>query len=144
MAKTPSATLREKCPYSEFSWSIFSLIRTEYGPGKLGIRTLFTLCTPLQLLYLHRRNSSLVHCFSFYPRFTLPSSGLWDKNCLPELGLYLGDVFQYLIFGISVYLLTEICILFVLSSILFHKQTVNKQPLHDIPFHSYHKQLSRI
>ena len=24
-------TLREKCPYSEFSWSTFSPIRTEYG-----------------------------------------------------------------------------------------------------------------
>ena len=24
-------TLREKCPYSEFFWSIFSRIRTEYG-----------------------------------------------------------------------------------------------------------------
>ena len=24
-------TLREKCPYSELFWSIFSLIRTEYG-----------------------------------------------------------------------------------------------------------------
>ena len=24
-------TLREMCPYSEFFWSVFSLIRTEYG-----------------------------------------------------------------------------------------------------------------
>ena len=24
-------TLREKCPYSEFSWSVFSNIQTEYG-----------------------------------------------------------------------------------------------------------------
>ena len=24
-------TLRERCPYSEFFWSVFSLIRTEYG-----------------------------------------------------------------------------------------------------------------
>ena len=24
-------TLREKCPYSEFFWSVFSRIRTEYG-----------------------------------------------------------------------------------------------------------------
>ena len=24
-------TLREKCPHSQFFWSIFSLIRTEYG-----------------------------------------------------------------------------------------------------------------
>ena len=25
-------TLLEKCPYSEFFWSVFSRIRTEYGP----------------------------------------------------------------------------------------------------------------
>ena len=35
-------TLLEKCPYSEFFWSIFSPIPTEYGPEKLVIRTLFT------------------------------------------------------------------------------------------------------
>ena len=26
---------REKCPYSEIFWSVFSRIRTEYGPEKL-------------------------------------------------------------------------------------------------------------
>ena len=26
-----NSTLREKCPYSEFFWSVFSCIRTEYG-----------------------------------------------------------------------------------------------------------------
>ena len=35
-------SLREKCPYSKFFWSVFSHIRTEYGPEKLQIRTLFT------------------------------------------------------------------------------------------------------
>ena len=48
-------TVREKCPYSEFFWSVFSRIWTEYGeisvfspnagkygPEKLQIRTLFT------------------------------------------------------------------------------------------------------
>ena len=34
--------LLEKCPYSEFFWSIFSRIRTEYGPEKRRIWTLFT------------------------------------------------------------------------------------------------------
>ena len=29
--KTPKNTLREKCPYSELFWSVFSCIRTEYG-----------------------------------------------------------------------------------------------------------------
>ena len=27
-------SLREKCPNTEFFWSVFSRIRTEYGPGK--------------------------------------------------------------------------------------------------------------
>ena len=53
--------LREKCPYSEFFWSVFSHIRSEYGeilrissytvrmrgkygPEKLRTRTLFTQC----------------------------------------------------------------------------------------------------
>ena len=34
--------LHIKYPYSEFIWSVFSLIRTEYGPEKLRIRTLLT------------------------------------------------------------------------------------------------------
>ena len=37
-----TASLREKCPYSEFFWSTFSHIRTEYGAIKLRIRTIFT------------------------------------------------------------------------------------------------------
>ena len=32
----------EKCPYSEFFWSMFSDIPIEYGPEKLRIGTLFT------------------------------------------------------------------------------------------------------
>ena len=35
-------SLREKCPYSEFFWSAFSLNEGKYGPEKLRIRTLFT------------------------------------------------------------------------------------------------------
>ena len=35
-------SLGEKCPYLEFFWSVFSSIRTEYGPEKLRTRTLFT------------------------------------------------------------------------------------------------------
>ena len=31
--------LREKCPYLELFWSVFSRIWTEYGPGWLKIRT---------------------------------------------------------------------------------------------------------
>ena len=33
--------LREKCPYLEFYWSVFSLNVGKYGPEKLRIRTLF-------------------------------------------------------------------------------------------------------
>ena len=33
---------REKCPYSEFFWSVFSPNEGKYGPEKLRIRTLFT------------------------------------------------------------------------------------------------------
>ena len=35
-------SLREKCLYSEFFWSVFSHIRTQYGPEKLRLRTLST------------------------------------------------------------------------------------------------------
>ena len=61
-------TLREKCPYSEFFWSLFSLIRTEYrylfwsptarkyGPEKLQIRTCF-----IQFIFsLKQSDSSIV------------------------------------------------------------------------------------
>ena len=33
-------TLPEKCLYSEFFWSVFHRIQTEYGPEKLQIRTI--------------------------------------------------------------------------------------------------------
>ena len=35
-------SLYEKCPYSEFFWSVFSRIRTEYRPEKLRKRSFFT------------------------------------------------------------------------------------------------------
>ena len=37
-------TLREKHQYSEFFWSVFFRIWTEYRPEKLRIRTHFTQC----------------------------------------------------------------------------------------------------
>ena len=36
-------TVSVKCPYSELFWCVFSRIRTEYGPEKLWIQSLFTL-----------------------------------------------------------------------------------------------------
>ena len=51
--------LRKKCPYSEFFWSVFSRIWTEfspnvgkYGPEKLQIRALFTQCYRLHPNYI--------------------------------------------------------------------------------------------
>ena len=55
MVTIPEITLREKCPHSEFFWSVFSCIRNKYlsvfnpntgkyGPEKLQILTLFTQC----------------------------------------------------------------------------------------------------
>ena len=41
-------SLRDKCPYSEFFWSVFSRIRAQYEPQKLRIRTLFTQCFGLR------------------------------------------------------------------------------------------------
>ena len=32
-------SLREKCPYSEFFWSVFSRIRTKYGEDPYSVRT---------------------------------------------------------------------------------------------------------
>ena len=37
-------TLHEKCPYSEFFWSVLSPNAGKYGPEKLRVRTLFTQC----------------------------------------------------------------------------------------------------
>ena len=36
-------TVSVKCPYSELFWCVFSRIRTEHGPEKLWIQSLFTL-----------------------------------------------------------------------------------------------------
>ena len=37
-------TLREKFPYLEFFWSVFTANTRKYGPEKLVIRILFTQC----------------------------------------------------------------------------------------------------
>ena len=43
-------SLREKCPYSEFLWSVFSPNAGKYGPGKLQIRTCFTQSILLSII----------------------------------------------------------------------------------------------
>ena len=65
-------TLREKCPYSDFFWSVFFRILTDtnarylsifspntgkYGPEKLRIRTFFTQCCPNRF-YFYRHPST--------------------------------------------------------------------------------------
>ena len=68
-------SLRKKCPYLEFFWSIFSCIRTEidisylvvfssnvekYGPEEFQIQTLFT-----QWLFLYLNNETLLKYWLF-------------------------------------------------------------------------------
>ena len=52
--------LREKYPYLEFSWSIFSSSRTEYGPKKLQIRSLFRQWLSLSYSWLTEKLSHFV------------------------------------------------------------------------------------
>ena len=40
------------CPYSVFFWSVFSRIRTEYGPEKLRQLTIFAQCRRKKLPFL--------------------------------------------------------------------------------------------
>ena len=59
-----TSSLRGKCPYSEFFWSLFSCIWTKYGPEKLGIRTLFTQCLLLSyFISLLSRYVLLLNCY---------------------------------------------------------------------------------
>ena len=57
-----SVTLRKKCPYLEFFWSVFSRIWTKfspnagkYGPKKLRIRTLFTQYKVVKIYEMRER-----------------------------------------------------------------------------------------
>ena len=68
-----ASALFEKCPYSQFLWSVFSRIRTEYvfgpnvgkyGPEKLHIRTLFTRCCLCTLVISKTRNTLFPYVFS--------------------------------------------------------------------------------
>ena len=66
--------LREKCPYSEFFWSVFSPNTGKYRPEKFRIRTLFKQCRIRRILtaiqiYLLETLTSLTHFgtnFTFY------------------------------------------------------------------------------
>ena len=46
-------------PYSEFLWSVFFRIWTEYGPDKLWIKTLFTQCYTREVTYDNGNNDSV-------------------------------------------------------------------------------------
>ena len=52
-------TLREKGPHSEFLWSVFFGIWTEYGLEKLRVKTLFTQCYTRGVTYDNGNNDSL-------------------------------------------------------------------------------------
>ena len=43
----PIMTLREKCPYSELFWSVFSRIRTEYGAQYGNFLRIMIHCTKI-------------------------------------------------------------------------------------------------
>ena len=47
-------TLCKKCPYLEIFWSVCFHIRTEYGPEKLQIQTLFMQCQWLRKMTLQQ------------------------------------------------------------------------------------------
>ena len=85
-------TLREKCPYSDFFWSIFSRIWTfftlylsvcspnagKYGPEKLRIRPLFTQWKSSQAFkYSEITTDKLLIVL-------LLSTGMWCRSLLPE------------------------------------------------------------
>ena len=65
--------MHEKCPYSEFFWSVFSPNAEKYGPEKLRIRTLITQWETTSeisrgnvLIVLH----FLIICFCFFRNFS--------------------------------------------------------------------------
>ena len=69
-------SLREKCPCLMFVWSVFTHIRTEYGPAKLRIRTLFTQCVSFMILFcislFHWKTLKYVKLHDpFSPRFSV-------------------------------------------------------------------------
>ena len=80
-------TLREKYPYSELFWCVFSLIRTEYGeyiriqgpnegkygPEKLQIRTHFTQFEIIEIFLFYDQpwaGESMGFDFMFDPKLT--------------------------------------------------------------------------
>ena len=69
-------SLHKKSPYSEFFWSVFSRIRTEYGSEKLRTRTLFTQCIILK--YIHFRGR--VGVVPYYERVNENSEDYFDNT----------------------------------------------------------------
>ena len=60
---TKCITLREKRPYSESFSSVFSRIRTGYGPKKLRIRALTTQCKRSTLRFKQVQSFLKITCF---------------------------------------------------------------------------------
>ena len=97
MEDTSYYSLREKCPYSEFSWSVFPRIRTEHGeirsispysvrmrekyrPEKLRIETLFT-----QWLF---SSFSFFRCFCLADIHSSESFSLCNDTCVLMVPLH--------------------------------------------------------
>ena len=67
-------SMREKCPYSEFFWSVFSLTAGKYGPEKLRIWTLITQCVSF---VAEMRNYSCQWCYWDFLNKTFTNGWTW-------------------------------------------------------------------
>ena len=75
--------LREKFPYSEFFWSVFSPNAGKYGPEKLRIRTLFTWCL-ISLKQDERRPPTMRKNCLYSELFQCAFSGIQTKYKQPQ------------------------------------------------------------
>ena len=82
---TYKPSLRKNCLYSEFFWSVFSRIWTEYllvfslnagkyVPKKLQIRTLFTQCVRAQNYYSKTMNDSVIRLWYAWINCLIPKT----------------------------------------------------------------------
>ena len=80
-------SMREKCPYSEFFWSVFSLTTGKYGPEKLRIWTLITQCVSF---VAEMRNYSCQWCYWDFLNKTFTNGWTWEKVSFDLLDLFFG------------------------------------------------------
>ena len=89
-------SIRKKCPYSEFFWSISSRIRTECGQEKFQIRTLFPQwMSPCQKLLVIENSIKLmqestlnVSIFQIAENISMNEHHYWNVfNCVKSVQL---------------------------------------------------------